>query len=259
MVNFDAPFDAYSRCYDLLYRDKDYAAEAAYVATLLHQRAPNARRILELGCGTGAHAEHLARLGLEVHGVDSSDSMLARAQARRDTWPVALQQRVSFAHGDARTLRSGRTFDAVLSLFHVMSYQTANADLQAAYVTAAAHLAPGGVFLFDHWHGPAVLAQQPDVRVKRLADAQIRVMRIAEPVMHVRRNVCDVHYTLFVDDLASGASHRFEETHPMRYLFEPELALLEGDAWHDAQSLAWMSEHLPNSDDWAAVRLLSKA
>lgn len=263
-----ANFAAYTRCYDLLYRDKDYAAEAAYVAGLVRNRAPQARRVLELGCGTGGHAEQLARMGFDVHGIDLSDSMLARAEARRAALPPEIAARLSFAVGDARSVRVNvgdargacvGPFDAVLSLFHVMSYQTSNADLQAAYATAAAHLQPGGVFVFDHWSGPAVLRQAPEARVKRLADEHIRVLRIAEPVMHWSRNVCDVNYTLLVDDLASGAMHRFDEKHPMRYLFEPELALLEGSTWRHAASFGWMSERPPTADEWAATRVLTRS
>jgi SAM-dependent methyltransferase len=256
-------FDAYTRCYDLLYRDKDYAAEAAYIAAQLCRRAPQAQRILELGCGTGGHAVELARLGFTVHGVDLSDSMLARAEERRNALAPELAQRASFASGDARSVRvqGEHPFDAVISLFHVMSYQTSNADLAAAYATASAHLAPGGVFLFDHWHGPAVLTQQPGTRVRRLADEHIRVTRLAEPVMHWQRNVCDVNYSLFVEELgpdSSHALHQFQETHPMRYLFAPELALLEGSNWRDAEHLAWMGEAAPDDKSWAALRVLSK-
>lgn len=258
-----SPFEAYSRVYDLLYADKDYAGEAAYLGRQLRQRAPRARRILELGCGTGGHAVELARLGYQVHGIDLSDSMLARAQARRAALPAELAARLSFAAGDARSVRvpaaDGPGFDAVISLFHVMSYQTSNADLQAAYATAAAHLQPGGVFLFDYWYGPAVLAQAPSVRVRRLADEQVRVTRIAEPVMHWQRNVCDVNYTLFVETLATGQVHQFVETHPMRYLFQPELAMLEAGPWRAAQDLAWMSESAPDQHAWAALRMLSLA
>ena len=42
-------FNAYAAYYDLLYRDKDYAAEADYVAGLVLQFAPEARTILDLG------------------------------------------------------------------------------------------------------------------------------------------------------------------------------------------------------------------
>ena len=249
------PFDLYTRYYDLLYRDKDYAAEAAYIAGLIRQQAPQACRILELGCGTGGHAEHLARMGFSVHGIDLSDSMLARAHARRAALPAPIAERLSFALGDARSVRVGQGFDAVVSLFHVMSYQTCQADLQAAYATAAAHLQPGGVFVYDYWNGPAVLTQQPGQRVRRLADAQLRVTRVAEPVMHWQRNVCDVNYTLFVQDLASGALHQLAETHSMRYLFQPELDLLEGPRWTGAQNLAWLGTQAPDASHWAAVRM----
>jgi predicted TPR repeat methyltransferase len=59
-------FDTYARYYDLLYRDKDYAGESEYVAAHIRKQAPQAKCILELGCGTGAHAEHLARMGYTV-------------------------------------------------------------------------------------------------------------------------------------------------------------------------------------------------
>ncbi len=252
----NSPFDAYSRYYDLLYRDKDYAAEAAYVAAALRRRQPGARRVLELGCGTGGHAEQLAALGFTVHGIDLSDGMVARAHERRAGLAPEVAQRLSYAAGDARSVRTGDTYDAVISLFHVMSYQTANADLAAAYATAAAHLAPGGSFLYDYWFGPAVLGQQPGTRVRRLAGEGLKVTRIAEPVLHPLRNVCDVNYTLFVE--AGEAVHRFAETHPMRFLFVPELALLEGAAWRDAEDRAWMADSAPGADSWAAMRVITK-
>ena len=254
-----SPFEAYSRCYDLLYRDKDYAAETAYVSGLMRERAPQGRRVLELGCGTGGHAEQLARLGYTVQGIDLSEGMLERAQARRAVLPAQIAQRLTFSLGDARSLRLAASFDVVMAMFHVMSYQTTNADLQAAYATAGAHLAAGGVFLYDYWYGPAVLRQLPSVRVRRLHDELTRVTRIAEPVMHWQRNVCDVNLTLFVETLASGSVLQFPETHPMRYLFPPELALIEGTQWHEAQDHAWMSAQAPDADSWYALRVLSKA
>src|SRR5450432_1981030 len=80
-------FGAYSRYYDLLYRDKDYAAEASYVRSLIGQHCPAATSILDLGCGTGRHALLLAEHGYRVTGVDGSPDMLiaARSQASAAT------------------------------------------------------------------------------------------------------------------------------------------------------------------------------
>jgi len=54
-------FNDYARYYDLLYQDKDYQAEADYVAGLMKRFHLEARSILKLGSGTGIHASLLAK------------------------------------------------------------------------------------------------------------------------------------------------------------------------------------------------------
>lgn len=246
-------FGAYSRYYDLLYRDKDYAAEAMYVRDLLMTHAPEARTLLEIGCGTGAHAAELAALGYAVTGVDLSEGMLGAADARRSALPDDLSGRLAFAHGDARSVRLRTRFDAVISLFHVMSYQTSNEDLAAAFATAREHLTPHGVFIFDCWYGPAVLAQKPAVAVKRLSDDVTDITRIAEPVMHGMENVVDVNYTVLVTERVTGRVETFSETHRMRYLFVPEVELAMRTAGMTlVTSREWMQETVPGEQSWSA-------
>lgn len=251
-------FDTYARYYDLLYRDKDYAAEAEYVASHIRGNVPQAKSILELGCGTGAHAEHLARLGYTVHGVDMSEEMLARAEERKAALPAEVAARLTFVLGDARSVRTLQTYDVVISLFHVMSYQTTNVDLVAAFETAAAHLSPGGIFLFDFWYGPAVLTQKPEVRVKRLEDEEIKVTRIAEPVMQVNENLVEVNYTVFIEVMATGKIEEVREKHRMRYLFLPELQYCHGAEFRTAECLGWMSENVPDAQTWACMKVLRR-
>src|SRR5215475_7564399 len=74
-------FQKYSAYYDLLYQDKDYAAEAKYVERTLRSANPDARKILELGSGTGRHGRLLAALGFSVHGIERSPDMVAMALA----------------------------------------------------------------------------------------------------------------------------------------------------------------------------------
>lgn len=249
-------FDTYAHYYDLLYRDKDYAAETAYVVSHIREHAPQAERILELGCGTGAHAEHLARMGYTVHGVDMSKTMLARAKARKANLPPEISARLSYSLGDVRTVRTNKVYDAVISLFHVMSYQVRNADLEAAFETASIHLRPGGLFLFDFWHGPAVLIQRPEVRVKRLEDKKIKVTRIAEPLMHVNENTVDVNYTMFIEEKATGKVEQVQETHSMRYLFLPELLRYGARDFKERCNYAWMTNDALDAGAWTGVEML---
>jgi len=249
-------FDAYARYYDLLYRDKDYAAEAAYVASHIRSRVPEGKRILELGCGTGGHAEPLARLGYSVHGVDLSDTMLTRAIARKSSLPDELAKLLSFGRGDARSVQIDGKFDAVIALFHVMSYQTTNDDLDAVLRTASSHLSPGGLFLFDFWYGPAVLAQRPGRRIRNLEDDDIKVTRTADPAIQFDRNVVDVRYSVQIEQKASGRIDQLQETHSMRYLFVPEIArLFEPGIWDGVKVLGWLGHEDPDPEDWSACAM----
>lgn len=223
MQNSPAVFANYARYYDLLYRDKDYAAEAEYVTGLIRKFHPSARSILELGSGTGIHASLLAEKGFTVHGIERSPEMLARSQTLTENRDV-VHDRLTFTAGDIREVRLNKRFDVVIALFHVISYQTSNDDVTAAFETARQHLNPGGIFIFDVWYGPAVLTERPAVRIKRMADGQTEITRLAEPVLHPNENRVDVNYHVFVRNLTPPqAVAELKETHAMRYFFKPEI------------------------------------
>lgn len=217
-------FYEYAQYYRLLYRDKDYVGEAGYVSSVLRGARADGTRILELGCGAGDHAALLAEDGWTVHGVDLSPAMVAQAQARLEALPGDTASRLSFSVGDVRTAEVEGSFDAVISLFHVMSYQSTNEDVLAMFRTAGKHLVPGGCFLFDVWYAPAVLSQRPRVAVKRAEDDTWAVTRVAEPRSLARESLVDVHYEVFARKKATGEVFVVREVHRMRYFSEGELA-----------------------------------
>jgi SAM-dependent methyltransferase len=240
-------FDSdYAKVYDLLYQDKDYAGEASYIAGLVRKHASEAISVLDLGSGTGKHADLLARDGFEVHGVELSEDMLAMARGLN-------REGLSFSQGDIRSARVDKKFDAVLSLFHVISYLPQNEDIMQAFETARHHLESGGLFIFDVWYGPAVLTDRPVVRVKRLESESAELTRIAEPTMHAEKNLVQVDYTLFLKEKASEAIRQFKESHLMRYMFTPEMrALLETSGFELIHTEEWMSGRALDYDTWGA-------
>lgn len=249
-------FGLYSQFYDLLYQDKDYAAEVGYVCDLLEKHATGSNRtILELGSGTGAHAELMARKGFSIHGVELSANMLESARRRE----VAGNGAIRFSQGDARSYRVGQAFDAVISLFHVLSYQVTDDDLGSMLETASAHLNVGGVFVFDFWYGPAVLWQRPTTRVKRLENGVISVVRIAEPKLHDADNVVDVNYTVFAQDHEDGRIEKLEETHRMRYFFLSELdSFLKNSGFTRLVAEEWLTGAPPSKETWGVTIVAKK-
>jgi SAM-dependent methyltransferase len=221
-------FNHYARYYDLLYKDKDYAGEANFVDCQLLAGGCSRGQMLELGCGTGRHAAEFAKLGWSVTGYDLSESMVSIAIQRAAELEPAIAARLKFAQGDLRAIDDGDAFDAAISLFHVMSYQMTEADLQSAFTSVAIHLKPGGRFFLDFWYGPAVLSDPPVVRIKRLEDELIEVTRLAEPEVRFNTNAVFVNYHIFIKEKSSGVFSELRETHRMRYWFLPELEHLLG-------------------------------
>jgi SAM-dependent methyltransferase len=71
-------FQKYAAWYDLLYYDKDYAAEAAYIVLMIGRGFANVHTILEFGSGTGHHGRLLAAKGSDVYGIDRSFEMVCK-------------------------------------------------------------------------------------------------------------------------------------------------------------------------------------
>ncbi len=147
-------FDKYGEYYDLLYRDKDYDGEYAFIEQILQQFSPRqVRTLLDAGCGTGGHAIPLAKGGYEVTGIDLSETMLDRARRKAEEQGLNLSLHVA----DLRHLALNRVFDACVCMFAVLGYLPQNRDIQQALTSIRAHLREGSLFIFDCWNGLAVL------------------------------------------------------------------------------------------------------
>ena len=249
-MNKPSVFDAYSRYYNLLYQDKDYDAESNYVDKVLKRNGVVGEDLLEFGSGTGKHGRLLAERGYRVTGIELSTKMVAQA----------LQaEGFSCEQGDIRSVHLGRIFGAVISLFHVISYQVSNEDVEAVFSRAAEHLRPGGLFVFDAWYSPAVYSQKPEIRIKRLADETLDITRIAEPEICPNENKVDVNFTIFAHDTKTNACQVLKERHPMRHFSLPEVDLFAAKTGFErlaAEEFLTGSE--PGVDTWGVCFVLRK-
>jgi len=100
-------------------------------------------RALELGIGTGRIALPLAARGVEVHGIDLSEAMVARLRAKPggDAIPVAI--------GDFATTRVEGTFSLAYLVFNTINNLTTQDAQVACFENVGAHLEPGGCFVVE--------------------------------------------------------------------------------------------------------------
>lgn len=128
----------FAKFYDQIMGDRSSVIERirGYVRGYL----PDARTLLELGCGTGAVLAGLAD-GLQVTGLDLSPEMLAAAAA---TLPG-----VRLVRADITEFSLGTRFDVVICVFDTLNHLPSFDAWQAMFRLVDAHLADGGLFIFD--------------------------------------------------------------------------------------------------------------
>ena len=246
-------FDAYSDYYDLLYNDKNYSAEVGYIDSLIKQYSKETKTILELGSGTGLHACLLAKLGYTIHGVDRSDTMLNRAIERKKSLSESIAKSISFDLGDICNYQNNEKYDVAISLFHVISYMETNEMLMQAIKTAKAHVKPNGLFIFDCWHGPAVLADRPISRTKVFENDTMYVKRVSSPEMHLEKNLVDVNFDISIENKGSNEKTNLQESHKMRYLFPEEMvSLLNMAGFSVLHTEEWISKKVLSDNTWNA-------
>lgn len=244
-------FDSYAQYYDLFYQEKDYQGEATFLEKIGDFLAGCS--ILDLGCGTGGHVLPLAKRGYQLTGVDISEGMVGQAIMKAERQAISA----TFLHGDVRSVRLGKKFDRVISMFAVMGYQVSNQDFLSALQTAREHLAPGGLFIFDTWFGPAVLAQMPETRVLERVTESLRVIRIASPENNPLANTVTVNYTVLKLE-GKKVLDETRESHPMRYFFAPEVEFFAKNSGFSMEMICPFvePERQPNSNDWNVTWVL---
>ena len=216
------PFREYAQYYDLLYQDKDYPGEALFVARLLNRyvdKAVGDTTVLDLACGTGRHAQELARMGYCIEGSDLSADMvmIARERAKEAGFPIKFHNE-SFQRCD----RIGGQYDAVIAMFSAVDYLTDHVDFVRTLENIRGLLCEGGVFIFDFWNGNAVLKDYSPVRVRRVADGERALIRITNTSLDLISQIATLSFDFLL--LRAGSIVReFSEVHPIRYFFPQEM------------------------------------
>ena len=192
-------FDETADLYDLVYSEKDYAAEAERLRRLVGREGGT---LLDVACGTGRHLSLLAP-HYRVEGVDLDPAMVELTRARG----------LPAGQGDLLTLDLGRRFDVVTCLFSSIGYV---ADLRLAAARLAAHVAPGGILAVEPWLGPQDM-RQGFVGLVSAETESVKVARMS--VVHVDGRASDLELQYLIG--RDGAITRRTERHQL-WLWTPD-------------------------------------
>ncbi len=152
----------------------DIGAVQPDMAALLADYPPEGT-VLDVGCGSGDLAIHVAELGLPALGVDFVDEAIAQALAKRDALPPDVAARLDFRVADAlHPSRLGPPFGAVVDsgFFHLFTPEAGDAYIE----DLARAIRPGGRL---YLHAFAVEFPIPNVP-RAVTEAEVRERFVPE-------------------------------------------------------------------------------
>ena len=151
--------------YDAIYKNKEYHKEAAYVVESVRKLDSTAKRMLELGCGTGNYSFIFRDHGFDVLGIDASEEMISLANLKKSSLG---NQNIDFEICNSEDFHTNLEWDLAISLFFMLGYQVSDARLLKTFQTVRSSLRTGGIFAFDFWYGPSVIKKAAHLTKFRL-------------------------------------------------------------------------------------------
>ena len=212
---------SYALAYDLLNEGKPYQDEVDFVLKIYKSHNPIGelpRNVLDLGCGSGMHLSMFPS-DTKKTGVDISESMLDVAKKRETPNATYLQTKI----GDFQTKSK---FDLVYSLFHVISYQTTEMDLDRSLATIRNSLSDNGLAVFDFWHRAAWDQDPPVTRMTVKKNSLVEVKRVSSPTVDWVSGLVSIDMDIFVHKtkMEDYVYEHLSEHHEMRAYTLQELA-----------------------------------
>lgn len=137
----------YPHYYAIGYRWNSEGECAFIEACLKAYGPPNAKRLLDIGCGAGRHLLELARRGYRMTGVDASPEMVAYVKDAARQAHLDITARVD----DLCELTVTGTYDAAFCFMDTFRFLLTNDQITEHLRTVASRLAPGGLYLTDFW------------------------------------------------------------------------------------------------------------
>jgi 2-polyprenyl-3-methyl-5-hydroxy-6-metoxy-1,4-benzoquinol methylase len=139
-----------AKYYDEAYATKEDLEDLNFYVDMAKTNAKaNGGPVLELACGTGRILLPIARQGIPIHGIDSSQPMLNVLRDKLQQELKDVQELVSVSQGDIRNFRSNREYPLVIIPFRPLQHMYTVEDQVAALQTAAFHLEADGILVFD--------------------------------------------------------------------------------------------------------------
>ena len=237
--------------YDAIYKNKEYPKEAAYVVESIRKLDSTAKRMLELGCGTGNYSFIFRDHGFEVLGIDASEEMISLANLKKSSLG---NKNIDFEMCNSEDFHTNLEWDLAVSLFFMLGYQVSDTSLLETFQTVRSSLRTGGIFAFDFWYGPSVIKKGCTPNEIKIETSDHRMTRKSFPAILAEDSCLTIKQIYSIQDKKTEEYQNFDEVHKVRYFFENQLSsFLKKSGFEVIRFEAFMGHKPLKETDWAGM------
>ena len=210
--------------------------------------------MLDLGCGTGLYSNLITKLNFNVVGVDRSSNMLSIAKRK-----YKKNKKLSFVKSSIEKIKLNKKFDIISALFHILSYQRSESEIDKFFSKSYLHLNKNGILIFDFWYEDGVFSLQSPLRVREINNSNYKIVRITISKWYKKiRQIFDIH-NLIVFNKKNKKMLKFKETHKMRYFNMKEIKKkLNKHKFYFLESLDLQTGKPVSKNSWGALVVARK-
>jgi len=184
--------------------------------------------VLELGCGTGRILLPIARSGIKIAGIDSSDKMLSICREKLSQEPENIKRSVKLFNADMRSFELSQKFDLAIIPFRAFQHLLTVDDQIACLKCVHKHLKKSGKIILDLFN-PSLERLVDDKYLGEVDEEPEFSMPDRRKVIRCNKylgrdlenQILDIQFIFYISH-PDGRSERLTENAQMRYLFRFE-------------------------------------
>ncbi len=186
---FNSPF------YHILYANRSEAEAELFIEKIVSfLNIVAGKKVLDIACGKGRHAKTMAKLGLDVTGIDLSPNSICEAS-------ISHTANLRFAVWDMRKTYLANSYDVVFNLFSSFGYFKEDKEDLACIQAFADNLKKDGLLVFDYLN--------TEWAIKNIKPREI--IPRGEIQFHIEKKLEEGFIKKKIDFLANGESYSFQE------------------------------------------------
>jgi len=209
-------YSEYARAYHEMYQsifdyDEEFRIFDKYLSKI------KAKKILELGCGSGNMAKLFIKNKYDYTGLDSSEQMINLAKE--------FVPKGKFILGDMRNLELQETYDAILVTGRTFTHMTTNHDVMFALYSIHEVLNPEGWLIFDNFNASVIFTEFRETSQHKTRFENRKYLRLSETSFNLEHGWTwnwKSHYEIYDEN---DKKEEFDDEVTLRAFTEEELRL----------------------------------